>query len=91
MYENDPDRLNQPRVGDPVRDPAVERGGMPAFMTVALFAAAIIALGLFFWPRDRAPSVTENTPRVERPTVPTPPTIPPANKPVTPTTPAPPQ
>ena len=89
MYENDPDRLNQPRVGDPVRDPVVEGGGMPSFLTVALLAAAVLALGLMFWPRDQNPSVTQNAPRIERP-APTPPTIPPANKPVSPpNTPAP--
>ena len=59
MYENDPDRLNQPRVGDPVRDPVIQRGATPVFMTVALLAAAVIAFALFFWPSDRAPTVTK--------------------------------
>ena len=87
MYENDPDRLNRPRVGDPPRNPLEDNNAGTGVMAFALAAAAIIALGLMFWPGERAPTVTENAPRVERP-APTP-TTPPANKPVTPTTPAP--
>ena len=85
MYENDPDRLNRPRVGDPV-----DAGSGSGFLFGGLAIAAIIALALFFWPRSTTgPSVTENTPRMERP-APTTPTTPPANKPVTPA-PTPPQ
>ena len=91
MYETDPDRLNRPRVGDPVRDPAVEGGVMPAFLTAALFAAAVIAFALFLWPSDRAPTVTQTTPQVQRDTTGTQPVKPPANTQPPATTPAPPQ
>jgi hypothetical protein len=56
-----PDRLSRPRVGDPVRDPAVEGGVMPALLTVIAFA-------LFLWPSDRAPTVPQMTPQVKRDT-----------------------
>jgi hypothetical protein len=76
MYENDPNRIDRPRVGDPVDGP----GSGMLFTGIAV--AAIIALAIFLWPRDATgPSVTQNTPGVERTT----PTTPPANKPITPT------
>jgi hypothetical protein len=88
MYENDPDRLNRPRVGDPVRDRIADGSGMPGFATIAILGLVLLALALFLWPSDRATTVTENAPRIERPT-PTPVPTPPANKPAAPTTPAP--
>jgi hypothetical protein len=84
MYENDPNRMNRPRVGDPV-----DAGGS-SFLFAGIAIAAIIALAIFLWPRgETGPSVTQTTPGVDRP-APTTPTTPPANKPVTPApTPAP--
>ena len=83
MYENDPNRLNRPSLGEPV-----ESASMGGVVFGGFLIAAIIAFALVFWPRDTiGPSVTENAPRIERPTGTT---TPPANRPVTPA-PTPPQ
>ena len=84
MYDNDPNRMNRPPLGEPVEPPSTTSMAIGAAI-LALF----VALGIVFWPSDRSgqQTVTENTPRVERSTAPT---TPPANKPVTPA-PTPPQ
>jgi hypothetical protein len=85
MYDNDPNRLNRPPLGEPVDPPSTT-----SMVIGGIIVAAILALGITFWPTDRAgQTVTQNTPRVERQTTPTPPTTPPANKPITPSAPAP--
>lgn len=89
MYENDPNRMNRPPLGEPVEPPSTT-----SMVIGGIIFAAIIALGITFWPSGESnQSVTQNTPRVERQTAPTPPTTPPTNKPATPSapTPAPPQ
>lgn len=76
MYENDPNRMNRPRVGDPVGP-----GDGTRFLIGGIAIAAIIAFAIFLWPRDATgPSLTQSTPGVERTT----PSTPPANKPVMP-------
>src|SRR5258705_6077467 len=77
------DRLAR-RALEEKRDAESAYGGV-----IILAALAIIALGVFFWSRDHRTNtnVTENSPRVERPTAPT---TPPAIKP-TPAQPQPPQ
>jgi hypothetical protein len=85
MYDNDPNRLNRPPLGDPVEPPSTT-----SMVIGGVIVAAIIAIAIMFWPGDPSgPNVTQNTPRVERQTAPTPPATPPANKPVTPSAPAP--
>ena len=76
MYENDPDRMNQPRMREQME---ASSGSMVA---AGLLAAALIVLLAFsFWSGDSrtGTAVTENTPRTERPITP------PANKPTIPT------
>jgi hypothetical protein len=83
MYENDPNRFDRPRLGDPVESRAVTDA-----ITIAFFVAAVIALALMLWPSERtATTITENAPSLQRPIVPA---DPPAIKPVTPS-PTPPQ
>ena len=78
MYDNDPNRMNRPPLGEPVEPPSTTSMAIGAAI-LALF----VALGIVFWPSDRSgqQTVTENSPRVERSTAPT---TPPANKPLTP-------
>ena len=83
MYENDPNRMNRPPLGEPVEPPSTT-----SMVVGGIIIAAIIALGITFWPSGEPnQSVTQNAPRVERQTAPAPPTTPPANKPVTPSAP----
>jgi hypothetical protein len=75
MYENDPDRMLRPRIGEPAEasSTGVIIGGLVA-------AALVVLLAFSFWPGDNrsGTAVTQNTPRTERPATP------PANKPVIP-------
>lgn len=81
MYDNDPNRMNRPPLGEPVDPPSTASMAIGGAI-VALF----IVLGIAFWPSGQPgqQTVTENTPRVESPTTP------PANKPAPPA-PTPPQ
>ena len=81
MYDTDPNRPVVPRVGDSADSPYA------GYAAAGLFIAMIVLLTMAIWPTETTgPSLTQNSPQVERPTTPT---TPPANKPVAPTPPTP--
>ena len=85
-YENDPNRMIDPdRPGRPRFQYRLEDGFGWVPMILAVAAVALLIMLLLPSRNDTGPRVTENTPRIEKPTAPT---TPPANKPA-PTTPAP--
>jgi hypothetical protein len=85
-YENDPNRMIDPdRPGRPRFQYRPEDGFGWIPMILAVAAVALLIMLLLPSRNDTGPRVTENAPRIEKPTAPT---TPPANKP-TPTTPAP--
>jgi multidrug resistance efflux pump len=75
MYDDDPNGLNRPRLGDPVESSVAPRTALGV-----LVALAIAALLFAFWPRGDTTQVTENMPAYRAP----------ATTPVTPTSPKPP-
>ena len=77
MYENDPDRLNRPPLGDPAESSVAPRTALGV-----LIALGIAALLFAFWPRGDTTQVTENMPAYRAPT--TAPVTPTAPKPVKP-------
>jgi hypothetical protein len=85
-YENDPNRMIDPdRPGRPRFQYRPEDGFGWVPMILAVAAVALLIMLLLPSRNDTGPRVTENAPRIEKPTAPT---TPPANKPA-PTTPAP--
>jgi hypothetical protein len=85
-YENDPNRMIDPdRPGRPRFQYRLEDGFGWVPMILAVAAVALLIMLLLPSRNETGPRVTENTPRIEKPTAPT---TPPANKPA-PTTPAP--
>jgi hypothetical protein len=85
-YENDPNRMIDPdRPGRPRFQYRPEDGFGWVPMILAVAAVALLIMLLLPSRNDTGPRVTENAPRIEKPTTPT---APPANKPA-PTTPAP--
>jgi hypothetical protein len=85
-YENDPNRMIDPdRPGRPRFQYRPEDGFGWVPMILAVAAVALLIMLLLPSRNETGPRVTENTPRIEKPTAPT---TPPANKPA-PTTPAP--
>jgi hypothetical protein len=85
-YENDPNRMIDPdRPGRPRFQYRPEDGFGWVPMILAVAAVALLIMLLLPSRNDPGPRVTENAPRVEKPTAPT---TPPANKPA-PTAPAP--
>lgn len=85
-YENDPNRMIDPdRPGRPRFQYRPEDGFGWIPMILAVAAVALLIMLLLPSRNDTGPRVTENAPRIEKPTAPT---TPPANKPA-PTTPAP--
>lgn len=58
MHEHDPDRLNDPRRSEPVRN-----GASPRLALTALLVLAIVVLTFAFWPSmNTSTQVTDNTP-----------------------------
>jgi hypothetical protein len=85
-YENDPNRMIDPdRPGRPRFQYRPEDGFGWVPMILAVAAVALLIMLLLPSRNDTGPRVTENAPRIEKPTTPT---TPPANKPA-PTNPAP--
>lgn len=90
-YDNDPNRMIDPDRPGPDRPgqsrfnyrPEGSFGWVPMILAVA--AVALLIMLLLPSRNDTGPRVTENAPRIEKPTAPT---TPPANKPA-PTAPAP--
>jgi len=84
-YDNDPNRIDPDRPAQSRFQYRRENGFGWVPMILAVAAVALLIMLLLPSRNDTGPRVTENAPRIEKPTAPT---TPPANRP-TPTTPAP--